>query len=323
MPASPKLKWSIALAGTAAALTLATLLANRFGLIHFRGQWMYQSRAQIRFTPVKPPTAAELAHSPIDIMGFKEYVDDQCIIIGSQREINLALQEPTWKTTSKGASDEVVQDFVSKLTVEHDASGLLTITYLDEDAEVSLAAVKATVRAYQKLYAEADPEHTDEVLAVLQTDRTLAQDQLAGIGARLAALTAQPDLAQDLLDSYFKVPDNSSGLFGAHDLVLRYPKPQNPLPPITNELEHPLRDALQRYKGTTPYPRLPELLGDLQTQAAALQKQIDTITMKIDRLTTELSLAKRADFLSEGEKAGQVLAEKQNGTWIKLGPTRP
>jgi Mrp family chromosome partitioning ATPase/capsular polysaccharide biosynthesis protein len=187
------------------AIPLAITLAATGAYLGFKSKEpKYRSHAEILFNPVQGS-----AQGASMMLGFQEFVGDQCIIIGSQREINLALQEQPWKTAINpktklpmGMGDQMASEFGDKLKVLS-KGGLIQIEYIDDDKDISLRAVKATVMAYKKLYAEIDPAHTKDVLNVLEVDRNGILNNISALADQRKRICDGTIFTPDTLERYY------------------------------------------------------------------------------------------------------------------------
>src|SRR5206468_2694854 len=86
---------------------------------------------------------------------FNDYIDSQLAIIQNRRTIDMAMQNPKWKSIGRGLSDQAVADFMSHLNVDRNGI-IIQITFFDHDPTASRVAVECVVQAYQDIYNEAN-----------------------------------------------------------------------------------------------------------------------------------------------------------------------
>jgi len=159
----------------------------------------YQSAGDIQFSPIKIDTSGG---GTVLMVAFGDYVQTQCMWLHSDRILSQALIDPVWQATKKGNSEGMTAEFSRNLEVTP-VGGHVQISFIDEKPEVSLAAVQAVMNAYKKFYVDIDPEQSQKLLNVWETDRSNAQNEISSLATARANLCRDTEFTPDTLEKYY------------------------------------------------------------------------------------------------------------------------
>ncbi|MGE5611716.1 MAG: hypothetical protein ACM359_20890, partial [Bacillota bacterium] len=108
-----------------------------------RGTALYRSEGLIQIAYSRPSVTNQAEHSvPLEIV--QTFLQSQQAVLSSRRVLDMALQDPAWIATRRGASPAVIGHFADNLKVEYRPNtDYLRISFTDRDPATTAAAVKS------------------------------------------------------------------------------------------------------------------------------------------------------------------------------------
>ena len=161
---------------------LGTLLAPFAGYLTWKfDRPLYQSQGAIRI-------AEELPYiwKPVDpsdpVPNYASYMESQVLLINSRRVLDLAMEDPVWRTTAKGVPVDPEDYFSKNLSVVFKPeTEFIEVSVLDPDPATAAAAVTSVINAYAQLYNGMSSESESSRLSELQQLQSNLQNDLKTI----------------------------------------------------------------------------------------------------------------------------------------------
>ncbi len=161
------------------------------------------------FVDVNPLTVGDTMADRVMPM-YRLYVNSQVQLLQSDRVIAAALTSDDWLSVGKAApaNDPLVFGALLDVGYIRDSS-LIKVSFLDYRGDVANAAVKATLKAYNKLYGEQDQRervekknHLKSRQIALMTSRDAKQKQIDGLAQKYGTDDLGPMHEAKMRDSY-------------------------------------------------------------------------------------------------------------------------
>ncbi len=162
------------------AFTIAAVCGVIGGALGYMSQQPgYQSDGVIEVTPYVFVDATK----PDQLMpGHGQYVATQVTLLQSQRTIQEAVSDPDYIAARRTGNQTVQGDlaaFGRALKVRHQpGSGLIWVSFLDEDPAIASAATRAVISAYMRLHGDPDRDRHNNTKRFFETRKSDDQAQL-------------------------------------------------------------------------------------------------------------------------------------------------
>lgn len=157
------------------------------------GYKTYQSTGLITITPIRLFSAADSNQSS------EQFMLAETAKLRSQRVMDEALDDPSWRLLGRGRSDAVEAAFARELGVSQQGQTLL-ITFTDRDPQAAAVAVQTTMNSFKRQFE--------------------AEQSQSGVFAKSQWLSAREDLSAKSARAQQSI-DEIAGIYGADGLVTR------------------------------------------------------------------------------------------------------
>jgi succinoglycan biosynthesis transport protein ExoP len=130
---------------------LAGAAGGYFGYKSQKPVWKSDGDLQIL-----PSIDSPLANTPHGVIPqYDQWMLAQTTIMANHTIVDMALQDPVWQRTGRGANYGVYLAFVAGLTVDHPMqTQIIHVACTDSDPGVAASATKAIITAYEKFFNE-------------------------------------------------------------------------------------------------------------------------------------------------------------------------
>ncbi|HEX2971472.1 MAG TPA: hypothetical protein VHP11_04025, partial [Tepidisphaeraceae bacterium] len=157
-----------------------------------RGGAVYRSEGLIQIAYSRPSILRPADQSPVPLEVIQVLLQSQQAVLSSRRLVDLALREPEWVATGRGASPAVVGEFASNLKVEYRFNtDYLRVLYTDREPTVAAAAVQSIIHAYVRLCNSQDNHLQQQRLQALQSRRGALAETLDQLHRQIEAITRE------------------------------------------------------------------------------------------------------------------------------------
>jgi len=162
----------------------------------------YRSVGMVRYKPVLPRILYESEESSVMPM-FDSYVESQAQLMGSQRVLDLAMQDEVWKSRGIVFTVEKQALFRDNLEINKGKrSSIVSVLFTDPDPDMAQASVKTVINAYTRIYGEHDNISEADRLQILEERRASLTNQLASIRSRILGIANE--FGSDALDQMYQ-----------------------------------------------------------------------------------------------------------------------
>jgi polysaccharide biosynthesis transport protein len=254
----------------------------------------FESTGIIMVKPTLPPVLYTNDQNNLLPM-FGAYVEAQAALIGSQRVIELGMQNPQWTAIHPNYTPDDVVNFTNSLTVTHTKDGELIIVAFDDiDPDVAQRAVGCVIDAYQQVYNEDDSGAVQQRLNVLEERRLSLTNDLKGLNDRMNAIATE--YGSNTLDKVyeFKLDQLNEMERQLNQTEIAAAEAQEA--PAGGQQAAPDQGLVQRFPQLTPLlnlknelsMRLSALaidLGDQHPQVLKTKAQLAEVQSEIDQIT--------------------------------------
>jgi Mrp family chromosome partitioning ATPase/uncharacterized protein involved in exopolysaccharide biosynthesis len=160
---------------------------------YFAVQPTYRSQGVIEVRSTLPRLLFETEQNE-RIPDFGPFLMTQMELLRSSRVISLAMQDPEWRDLGRGVEPQQVADFTKSLEVTSPRSSqLIYVLFRDEDPRAAAIAVKALIRAYERVFVDLEIGAGTPMMAALNDLRTRQTADLRAISERIRALSGEYD----------------------------------------------------------------------------------------------------------------------------------
>jgi Mrp family chromosome partitioning ATPase/uncharacterized protein involved in exopolysaccharide biosynthesis len=145
------------------AILLAMILGPAGAYTGFcLGTRSYRSSGVIRIMPVVPKVMYAVDEKG-SLPMYETFVDAQIALLRSQRVTEQAMDEAPWRKIrqSPDKSDEAIARFAEGMEITRQGE-LIWVRAVNTDPQIAVAAVNATIAAYQKVYGQLEAESDDK-----------------------------------------------------------------------------------------------------------------------------------------------------------------
>jgi polysaccharide biosynthesis transport protein len=120
------------------------------------------------------------------VPNYVSYMESQVLLIGSRRVLDLAMEDPVWRTTAKGVPVDPEGYFSSNLSVVFKPqSEFIEVSVMDIDPATAAAAVTSVINAYAQLYNSVSSEAERTRIGELQDLQKNLQGDLDNINSQI------------------------------------------------------------------------------------------------------------------------------------------
>ncbi len=185
------------------AIALAIVGAIVCGVIGYvYEEPVYQSIGYIEYKPVLPRVLYQSEESSVMPM-FDAFIETQASLLQSQRVLNMAMQDESWRTLNRTFSADTVQEFKDNLEVtKKPRSTLVFVSFSDPVPDIARTAVKTTIDAYIRIQDETNVASNTGRLQLLEQRRTRLANERASIRTRI--LDIANEFGSDALDRIYQ-----------------------------------------------------------------------------------------------------------------------
>jgi capsular exopolysaccharide synthesis family protein len=142
------------------------------------------------------------------IPDFGPFLITQMELLRSSRVISLAMQDPEWRDLGRGIEPQQVAAFTKSLEVTSPRnSQLIYVLFRDDDPRAAAIAVKAVIRAYERVFVDLEIGAGTPLMAALNDLRSRQTADLRAISERIRALSGEydPDSLEQIHESKLKL----------------------------------------------------------------------------------------------------------------------
>lgn len=173
------------------AIVLGAIVAAAGAAVGWRmDKPLYESAGLVQIKYSLPPVMKQESNSYTPTEIYQAFLQSQQALLTSRRLVDMALQDPAWKSLGIDASPQAIQDFADGLTVQHkNNQDHLRISFVDRDPEVAGAAVKSLINSYAKVYRGQDEQFQKQRLQALEDRRKELQTQLENLQTQIRTIS--------------------------------------------------------------------------------------------------------------------------------------
>ena len=142
---------------------------------------LYTSTGLIYVRPVVPKILYDTERNRVLPM-FDSFLASQVELIRSQRVIDMALNDESWRSHGRPYTLETKARFREHLDVTRPPrTNLIVVAFEDPESAAAQAGVAAIIKAYEKLFVEEDTKSGQQRMQVLEEKRASSQAELTRI----------------------------------------------------------------------------------------------------------------------------------------------
>lgn len=190
------------------AILLAVVGAAIGGPIgYFAIKPLYKSTGVIEVRSSLPRVMFETEQNE-PIRNFGPFLLTQVELLRSSRVVGLAMQDPEWRALGRGLTPEAVTAFNKSLEVTTPRnSELIYVIFTDDDAKAAATAVKALIRAYERVFVDMEIGTGTPLMTALNDLKRQQTSDLKVITDRIASLAGEFDSSalQQIYDTKLKL----------------------------------------------------------------------------------------------------------------------
>ena len=163
---------------------------------------IYQSTGLIRYKPSLPRILYDSEKSSVMPM-FDAFVESQSQLIRSQRVLDMAMQDDSWKSLGKSfQSTQARAGFYDTLEARKPRRAtIILVSFTSPDPDIARNAVSTTIDAYKRIYGETDAANDLNRISKLEQRRVSLSNQLASIRSRI--LSIANEFGSDALEQIY------------------------------------------------------------------------------------------------------------------------
>jgi len=182
------------------AITLGLLLGGIGAYVGWRSKSpTYRSQGLIRIAAALPTVMVETDQNRFLGM-FDTFMQSQKLLIGSRRVIDMAMQDPVWRSGGKTApdADAIAKDLVVDIKPR---SEYIEVSVTDSDPNLAANAVTTIINTYAELYNNQDRQMERQRTGLLEERKTALEGQLKQLRDEIGAIAEE--YGTDKLDAFY------------------------------------------------------------------------------------------------------------------------